>query len=218
VICLPFFDTFIYRASGQVRGCDPTLLGKHRTKSHYFSKIALLWTIWPESVILHFLAKIALFWNKNCTFFQFFPNFSRCLELPMFRWLLLIMHVLSHSVYLCSCLRQYHHWIGIFGRFSKSLITSKHNFWGRGETKKNWTNFHYWFPISNRNGKYSTIFLCDKHFMVEGQASIIFCGMPKPSWSHQFQCPPMAFGLPQNLQSWTKVLGTLPEKCAVLER
>jgi len=29
------------RASGKERGCDPALLGKNRTKSHYFTKIAL---------------------------------------------------------------------------------------------------------------------------------------------------------------------------------
>jgi len=49
------------RASGKVCGCDPALLGKNHTKSHYFSKIALLRTIWTKSVISHFWATLALF-------------------------------------------------------------------------------------------------------------------------------------------------------------
>jgi len=77
----------IVRASGKVRGYDPALLGKNRTTSHYFSKIA-------NCIISHYSAKrnrskshyFALFGQKSCffallgrnrAFSHIFPIFSR---------------------------------------------------------------------------------------------------------------------------------------------
>jgi len=74
--------------SGKVRRCDSILLGKNHTKLHHFSKIALVWTNWPKSIISHFCAKITLFhtfWQKllfsetKSPFSQIvFLHFSRC--------------------------------------------------------------------------------------------------------------------------------------------
>jgi len=71
--------------TGHLEKCEGVIQhfwAKNCTKSHYFSKIALLWTIWPKSVILHFWTKIApfhTFWQKlhfSETKSHFFSNFS----------------------------------------------------------------------------------------------------------------------------------------------